>query len=377
VVKIAASDNRGLRAADVAILVAKKGSLAVIVKFLLVIFVIFLAFFAFIMLVSIGSQQASACSPGNASGENNTEIAFNYLRNNAELQLSSAGASIVSGNSIHESGGDPILTDNPDSNSGANGILHWLGDRLDGPTGLKNHKFQGRDWTDIYLQLDYLRFELTGSYRSTLEALRKAKTFSDIGPGVIEFEKTFEKSGDIASWPKRTAHAEDVFRRYGGGNPLSPSLGTSLCNASFPANLPTGIKVDSSPGRLVPIPGFEHETVDSRVLPNLMALVRNYKLRVGDCFVSPAELGPHDMNGEHPLGVGCDLSPDPAKGGTWEDVDRLAAWVEPVQNQPRAPFKWVGYNGDPNHGTGNHLHLSWDHGPAPPFTIVPWVKVFG
>ncbi len=24
-------------------------------------------------------------------------------------------------------------------------------------------------------------------------------------------------------------------------------------------------------------------------------------------------------------------------------------------------MRWVGYNGDANHGRGNHLHLSWSH----------------
>ena len=25
------------------------------------------------------------------------------------------------------------------------------------------------------------------------------------------------------------------------------------------------------------------------------------------------------------------------------------------------PFRWVGYDGDENHGCGDHLHLSWFH----------------
>ena len=108
-----------------------------------------------------------------------------------------------------------------------------------------------------------------------------------------------------------------------------------------------------------------------------MALVRKYKLHVGDCHVTPAELGPHAANGEHPLGVGCDLHPDPTKGGTWEMVDALAKWAEPSQNNPIPPFRWVGYDGDANHGKYNHIHLSWDHAPAAPFTVPAWVKVIG
>ncbi len=69
-----------------------------------------------------------------------------------------------------------------------------------------------------------------------------------------------------------------------------------------------------------------------------------------------------------------DLVPGP--GGTWDDVDRLAAWAEPIQDHPRPPFRWVGYDGDPNHGRGNHLHLSWRHAPAAGHPPVAWVDVF-
>ena len=46
---------------------------------------------------------------------------------------------------------------------------------------------------------------------------------------------------------------------------------------------------------------------------------------------------------------------------SWAPITRLAHWAEPVQNQPRPPFRWVGYDGDAGHGCGNHLHLSWEH----------------
>ena len=40
-----------------------------------------------------------------------------------------------------------------------------------------------------------------------------------------------------------------------------------------------------------------------------------------------------------------------------------------ARTSPRAPFRWVGYDGDANHGRGHHLHLSWNHSetkPGPP-----------
>jgi hypothetical protein len=30
------------------------------------------------------------------------------------------------------------------------------------------------------------------------------------------------------------------------------------------------------------------------------------------------------------------------------------------------PWRWVGWNGDPGHGRGDHLHLSWSHSDTDP-----------
>ncbi len=46
--------------------------------------------------------------------------------------------------------------------------------------------------------------------------------------------------------------------------------------------------------------------------------------------------------------------------------DGAIRWAEPRQNRPRPPFRWVGYDGDYNHGRGNHLHLSWMHSAGRP-----------
>jgi hypothetical protein len=72
----------------------------------------------------------------------------------------------------------------------------------------------------------------------------------------------------------------------------------------------------------------------------------------------------HSANGEHPLGLALDIVPNKAASGSWADIDELAAWAEPRQNQPISPFRWVGYDGDANHGRGHHLHLSWEHSAA-------------
>lgn len=111
-------------------------------------------------------------------------------------------------------------------------------------------------------------------------------------------------------------------------------------------------------GAFVAIPGFPGERIDRRLLPDIKYLVHKYKLFITDGLSNDPV---HAAGGEHPIGLATDIVPDASRGGTWKDVTALAKWAEPVQDQPIAPFRWVGYNGDAGHGRGNHLHLSWNH----------------
>ena len=126
-----------------------------------------------------------------------------------------------------------------------------------------------------------------------------------------------------------------------------------------PAGRVGRLRFKSGGGRFVAVPGQYDTRVDRRILPAVLYLVRRYHLRLGDGYKVG---GNHKDKGEHPLGLGLDIYP--GAGGSWRQVDRLARWAEPRQNRPRPPFRWVGYNGDYNHGRGNHLHLSWMHTPG-------------
>jgi hypothetical protein len=114
-------------------------------------------------------------------------------------------------------------------------------------------------------------------------------------------------------------------------------------------------------GRFVKIPGFPGEKIDRRLLADVDYLQERFKIFVTDGY----SLDPvHSHNGEHPIGLALDIVPDFARGGSWRRITRLANWAEPKQDRPRAPFRWVGYNGDPGHGRGHHLHLSYLHSPT-------------
>jgi hypothetical protein len=116
-------------------------------------------------------------------------------------------------------------------------------------------------------------------------------------------------------------------------------------------------------GAFVPIPGFPGESIDRRLLTDIAWMVQRYKIFITDGYSTS---GVHAANGEHPIGLAIDVIPNKAVGGTWRKVTKLARWAEPTQNDPRVPFRWVGYNGDEGHGRGNHLHLSWMHSETKP-----------
>lgn len=107
---------------------------------------------------------------------------------------------------------------------------------------------------------------------------------------------------------------------------------------------------------IVAIPRHPGESIDARIVRQVDALSRAYRVKITDGY---ARTG-HAANGEHPKGLAVDVIPDFARGGTWADVDRLAKRAEPQQNRPSPGLRWVGYDGDAGHGKGHHLHLSWD-----------------
>jgi hypothetical protein len=130
---------------------------------------------------------------------------------------------------------------------------------------------------------------------------------------------------------------------------------------------------------LVDVPGFPGERCDRRIVADVLYLTTRYALHLTDCFGGE----PHARNGEHPLGLAVDLV---AADGNWSRALRLATdagWSPSCASSGcpgRGPFRVVLYNGFPGHGDPRftsrpHLHVSWAHGPAAPFSPAPWVHV--
>jgi hypothetical protein len=143
-------------------------------------------------------------------------------------------------------------------------------------------------------------------------------------------------------------------------------------------------------GQLVPIPASipheEGDMVDRRIVPNLRWLAKRFPIYISDGYSGKLPDGTHIgcrgchvKNSDHHNGLAVDIAPlnwSNRCDARWRGITRLAKWAEPVQNRPRSPFRWVGYDGDAGHGCGHHLHLSWDHAPTREFRLAEWVSVF-
>jgi hypothetical protein len=114
-------------------------------------------------------------------------------------------------------------------------------------------------------------------------------------------------------------------------------------------------------GRFVKIRAFPGEYIDRRLIPDIRWMKRRFDIFITDGY-SLSRI--HSRKGEHPRGLALDIVPYWSRGGNWNKIGRLAHKAEPRRDRPRPPWRWVGYNGDANHGRGHHLHLSYMHSPT-------------
>jgi hypothetical protein len=130
---------------------------------------------------------------------------------------------------------------------------------------------------------------------------------------------------------------------------------------------------------LVGVPGAQDERCDARIVPDVLALLSTFGLRLTACYGG----APHATDGEHPLGLAIDLVPADGDWARTMTAARAFGWSPACATSGcsgRGPFRVVLYNGFPGHGdpahtSTPHLHLSWQHAPADPFTRARWVRV--
>lgn len=146
-----------------------------------------------------------------------------------------------------------------------------------------------------------------------------------------------------------------------------------------PAGAPTSGAAPGAGSWLAPLPGFAGERCDARIIPDVVALVAAFGLHVSDCFGGSP---PHALHGEHPLGLAIDAEPADGDWGHTMAMARAFGWDESCAASGcpgRGPFRVVLYNGYPSHGDPAHsrvphIHVSWQHASAAPFTAAARVR---
>ena len=122
---------------------------------------------------------------------------------------------------------------------------------------------------------------------------------------------------------------------------------------------------------------------DARIVPDVDYILSTFDLDATSCFRSD---GPND-HGEHPLGLALDAVP---ADGDWAHALAAAqafGWRPSCAATGCAgvldpPMRFIGYNGYPGHGdpahagANAHIHFSWIHSPAAPYTQASWVETF-
>jgi hypothetical protein len=186
--------------------------------------------------VPTASQSVSGtrcCPPGGsgapgatAEGSDPETTIWNYLV--GEMELSSTQAAGIMGNIEQESGFSPTA-ENP--SSGAYGIIQWLGGRLTGLESLASQR--DKDKSNIDVQLEFMKSELEGSYKSTV--LNPIKASNDLEEVTRIWLEHFEipcTPGSSACDDEmniRLPNARAVLQKYGDGVVPGVGAGSTEC----------------------------------------------------------------------------------------------------------------------------------------------------
>lgn len=168
------------------------------------------------------------CSIGNFTGNNNTEIAFNYFISKGLSQEQAAG---VVGNLQWESNLDPTAV-NP--SGGATGIAQWKDSRLNDLIQYAELQDPPADPFTLEVQLNFIWFELTGEPdvpgapggNSNATAYEDLITRTVVSEAAASFAKYYERyheaneyNGSIPPAPGEEAAYEFAFNSIDGGGP--------------------------------------------------------------------------------------------------------------------------------------------------------------
>jgi hypothetical protein len=122
----------------------------------------------------------------------------------------------------------------------------------------------------------------------------------------------------------------------------------------------TGFAAGRAP-QFAPIPGMPGEEANTRIVPLLVKLIRQYHAIVTDAYDRDHSAG-HKSPGHNVTGTAADMVPGP--GGSWNLIEAMGKWAV-------SKGMIVGYGAGvpgsqpwPGHGRGNHIHIEFGSNPS-------------
>lgn len=208
---------------------------------------------------------ATASSAGDGSGtltgSSNAEKAFNFLtttsfESNGGKPLNAAQAAGIVGNLMVESGGKTYdLRPDAVNSIGAAGIVQWYKGRRVALNSFAASK--GKDWTDLKTQLQFIVYELDGSYFKQTVMVGSKAGGKDINKGLANITDSSEASVRIAAdivgrwyetpsisdhYPDRQDAAVKAFNDFGGGASSATTASSVSCSQETPGTFATTVE---------------------------------------------------------------------------------------------------------------------------------------
>lgn len=184
----------------------------------------------------------TSASSSTLSGGENAEKTFNYFVEKGLTDKQSAG---IVGNLMVESGINP--NSNQTGGGPGRGIAQWS---VDGRWKTLQQWADGREILELQTQLDFVWYELNGSYKAALAELNTTTTISE---ATKVFSDKYEAPG-IPHMDRRIALANEAYGKYTtGSSTISASTGTTPDESVATITSSTGCASSEGSGDIVSI----------------------------------------------------------------------------------------------------------------------------
>lgn len=224
-------------------------------------------------------KTGSYCSPDGGgttvlNGSDNVEKAFNFFKGKGLTDEQTAG--IVGNMYVESAGVNPAIqqdgSNDPAPKNGVGfGISQWTYTDRQAPL-VALAKKEGQPVNTMGPQLDYVWQELNSTHKLALAKLRTTSTVPDAAVSfMINYEAPKDHSPTGPNAHNRTAMAEQIFTKYGGGSPGSAGTGNPCGNSTAVSGDAVQTALAYAWHKTFPAPHFDMTTAYQKAIDKAQA----------------------------------------------------------------------------------------------------------